>query len=100
MVGHYGVGVPVGYTLRDGDLVVEAGEGRAIDISTRGVLLETGHPLSPGMEIELSIAWPARMNGAHGLTLRVSGHTDGSRESSTVVSIQDWVVAPALAAMS
>ena len=99
MVSHYRVDLPIGYTIRDGDRVVETGKGRAMDISTCCILLEAGHPLSPGMEIELSIAWPSRLNGGNGLTLRVSGHTKGSRERCTMVSIQDWIVAPALAAI-
>ncbi len=56
------------------------GAGRTIDLSTGGILFQSDDELSPGMGIELTIAWPARLNGAVDLNLCVSGRvarTDG-----------------------
>ena len=96
-VCRYGIDVPVGYRLRDGGRVVEIGEGRALDISSGGVLLRAERLLTPEMEIELLIAWPARLNSAADLTLRVCGRTAGIEDGCTAVSILSWMVESTLA---
>jgi hypothetical protein len=93
----YGIDVPVGYRLRAGGRVVEIGEGRVMDISGDGIRLQARRLLTPAMEIELLIAWPARLNSAADLTLRVCGRTAGIQEGCTAVSIRSWMVEPTLA---
>ena len=86
----YKVVLPVDYKLLHGGLVVETGHGRTAHISRGRVLVESGRPLTPGVDIELSIAWPAPLNGLGALTLRVDGRTAGTQGGCTAVHITGW----------
>jgi hypothetical protein len=62
--------------------VVEQGTGVTLDISSGGVLFEPGRHLAHGHTTELSISWPALLNGASPLQLVVFGpvvRADGGR---------------------
>jgi hypothetical protein len=57
------------------------GTGETVNLSGDGVLFQTANPLPSGVLIELSIAWPARLDNLIGLKLYVIGktvRTDGS----------------------
>ncbi|HLI82422.1 MAG TPA: PilZ domain-containing protein [Bryobacteraceae bacterium] len=57
------------------------GAGRSLNLSTGGILFQSEQALTLGMRIELTIAWPARLNDAVDLNLCVSGRvarTDGN----------------------
>ena len=53
--------------------VCQTGTGRTLAMSSRGVLFEADRKLRAGLEVTLSIAWPASLSKSVGLTLRVSG---------------------------
>jgi hypothetical protein len=53
--------------------VGETGAGRTLAMSSSGVLFEADRPLRAGLDVTLSIAWPATLSESVGLTLRVSG---------------------------
>jgi hypothetical protein len=62
--------------------VLETGTGRTIDLSNGGVHYETGRRFPAGLNVELSIAWPAASNGIAPRQLVVSGkivRSDGGR---------------------
>jgi c-di-GMP-binding flagellar brake protein YcgR len=54
----------------------ESGSGMTLDISSGGVLFETGQRLRTGKRVELSVDWPAQLEGpplkfvAHGRVVR------------------------------
>ena len=50
-----------------------AGVGKTANMSSSGVLLSTEIPPVPGRRVELSISWPARLDGKCGLQLVASG---------------------------
>ncbi|HEV3199775.1 MAG TPA: hypothetical protein VGZ73_17850 [Bryobacteraceae bacterium] len=68
--------------------VFETGQGKTINVSSSGILFESERALPPGMEIELSIAWPARLGDAVRLKLCVSGRTVRAQGKCTAVLIQ------------
>jgi c-di-GMP-binding flagellar brake protein YcgR len=41
----------------------ESGAGKTLDISSGGVLFETGQRLRPGKRVEVSVNWPAQSEG-------------------------------------
>jgi hypothetical protein len=86
----YPINVEVSYELIVHGKVVETGHGRTVNISTGGVLFESQRPLAPEMGIRLSIAWPAQLGDAVGLTLRVSGRTIRVQENCTAVKTQRY----------
>lgn len=53
--------------------VLKSGRGQTVNISSRGVLLQTRDTLLVGGRIVLSIAWPAQLDEKLTLTLRVFG---------------------------
>jgi hypothetical protein len=61
------------------------GTGGTVNLSTDGVLFQTANPLPRGVPIELSIAWPARLDNLVGLNLHVTGKTVRTEGSFTAV---------------
>jgi hypothetical protein len=53
--------------------VLDGGSGRTVDVSSGGVLIETGRPLPVGLNLEVSIAWPVLLHNAAPLQLVVAG---------------------------
>ena len=53
--------------------VLETGVGKTIDLSSGGIHFETDRPLPAGLNVELSIAWPAMLHNMAPLQLVVSG---------------------------
>jgi hypothetical protein len=62
--------------------VLESGTGRTIDLSTGGVHYEAGRRFPAGLDVELSIVWPAVVDDVAPRQLVVSGkivRSDGGR---------------------
>ena len=53
--------------------VLDSGTGTTVDVSSGGLLLETGRELETGVMIELSIAWPVLLHNVAPLQLVVAG---------------------------
>jgi PilZ domain len=66
-----------------------SGAGQTINLSTGGVLFQSEQALTLGMRIELTIAWPARLNDAVDLNLCVSGRVARTDGKSHVVRIRE-----------
>lgn len=47
----------------------EIGSGQTVNISSTGVLLTAQSPLPPGRRLEVSISWPAQLDGKCGMKL-------------------------------
>ena len=87
-VGHrFPIEADLCYLLLNGKTIVAAGHGRSLNISSSGVLFESMHSLRPGQQIELSIAWPARIDGIVRMQLRASGQIVREQDNCTGVRI-------------
>ncbi len=64
---------PVSYRIVDRQAGPELFFGRTIDISSSGVLFLAETPLQPGDSLELSISWPAQLDGKCALKLVARG---------------------------
>lgn len=53
--------------------VLETGTGHTIDLSSGGIHFETDRPLPAGLNVELSISWPAMLHNVAPLQLVVAG---------------------------
>lgn len=53
--------------------VLDAGTGRTMDLSSGGILFDAGRHLPAGLNIELSISWPALLHNVAPMQLTVSG---------------------------
>ena len=63
------------------------GRGRTINLSNRGVLFQSDQAVADGVQIELAIAWPARLNDVARLAWHVTGRTVWSRGKHAAVKI-------------
>jgi hypothetical protein len=68
-----------------------AGTGETLNVGSGGVAFTTEHNLPVNEPVEVSINWPARLNGACALKLVVTGHVLRSQEQRAVVKIERYV---------
>lgn len=83
---------PVSMQLRyktDGR-IPRVGMGQTNQMSTNEVVFTADQSLDPGTKLEISIAWPALLNGRVALQLIVAGDVVASRESLTTVRIRKY----------
>lgn len=72
---------------RSGD---KAGDGRTVNISSSGVLFTPDHVLQPGGLLELSVSWPARLDGGCALKLVARGRIVRLEGESAAMKIQQY----------
>ncbi|MGD1069443.1 MAG: hypothetical protein ABSB15_04825 [Bryobacteraceae bacterium] len=65
--------LPLEYRIYGVDRVYRRGSGRTLKLSTDKVLFESDLTLGVGLEVDLSIAWPALSSESAALTLRLKG---------------------------
>jgi hypothetical protein len=85
----YPIAVELEYRAVGRDGLPFRGAGRSVNLSTGGILFQSKQALTPGMRIELTIAWPARLNDAVDLNLCVSGRVARSDGNFHVVRIRE-----------
>lgn len=66
------------------------GVGRTCNISSTGVFFECDDILPRGEEVELSIGWPAKLDGVRPLKLLIVGHTLRSDARGTAVRTSNY----------
>ena len=76
--------LPLQYWFAEGRTVVP-GHGRTVNISSSGILFRSDAGLAAGREIEISIEWPAPLDDAVGLRLRITGRTVRRQDDCTAV---------------
>src|SRR5262249_967671 len=78
----YGIALEVRWKLVRRRKVLDSGTGRTVDLSSGGILFDAGRQLPVGLNVELSIAWPALLHNVAPMQLAVSGRivrTHGNR---------------------
>ena len=68
--------------------VSESGTGKTLDISSGGVLFETGQPLRSGKRVEVSVNWPAQLDGGCPLKLVAVGRVVRAEEACAAMHIE------------
>jgi len=86
----YPIDVELEYKLLQRGHAVAAGRGRTINASSHAILFEAQHRLPPGREIELTLAWPARLDQEIPLKLCVTGLTVRAEGACTAVRIERY----------
>ena len=85
--GRFPIHQEVRYTVLEGRQRSEAGTGQTLDMSSGGILFTTQDPLHTGKRLEVSVNWPARLDGTCRLKLVALGRvvrTDGERAAITI----------------
>jgi hypothetical protein len=68
--------------------VLESGSGRTLDLSSSGLFFEAGRPLPVGLNVEISVSWPALLHNIAPMQLVVSGkivRADGMRAAVSIL---------------
>lgn len=68
----------------------DGGEGRTINISSKGVLFDPGRFLIPGLKLELCISWPAQLDNRCALKLVATGKVVRFEHGLAAVSIRQY----------
>jgi c-di-GMP-binding flagellar brake protein YcgR len=66
------------------------GAGKTVDISSGGILFTTTEQLQPGRLIEISVNWPARLDGTCALQLVATGRVVRSDHATAAVRIERY----------
>ncbi len=69
---------------------VESGTGRTADMSSGGVRFKADSPLPVGRRVELSILWPAQLDGKCNLKLVATGRVVWTRGDTVAVRIEKY----------
>ena len=80
----------VRYKMLFGQRIAETGTGLTTNISSSGLWFTTANPLSTGLPIEVSMNWPALLNGVCPMKLMIYGCVVRSDERGAAVSIERY----------
>jgi len=78
------------YRLLSSRINPEWGVGTTLDISSSGILFAAETPLPPGRRLELSISWPAQLNGKCAIKLVARGRITRSRGNEVAVQMDKY----------
>jgi len=78
------------YKLLYGNRIAEAGSGRTLNISSNGVWFTTEGMLTPGLPVELSMSWPARLNDVCPMKLMIYGCVVRSDADGAAIAIERY----------
>jgi hypothetical protein len=70
--------------------VKQAGCGKTLNMSSRGVLFTTESTLTAGEQIELAVSWPALLNGVLPLKLVAQGRLVRIEEKQAAIAIDKY----------
>ena len=70
--------------------VKQAGCGKTLNMSSRGVLFTTESTLTEGEQIELAVSWPALLNGVLPLKLVAQGRLVRIEEKQAAIAIEKY----------
>lgn len=68
----------------------ELGSGKTVNISSTGVLFSSEKPITPGRRLEVSIHWPAHLDGKCGLKLVAQGRVVRCQGKLVAVEIEKY----------
>jgi hypothetical protein len=68
----------------------ESGAGKTLDISSGGVLFETVQRLRSGKRVELSVNWPAQLDGGCPLKFVAVGRVVRAEEARAAMHIEQY----------
>jgi len=84
----YNLGLDLRWKLVRRRKVLDSGSGRTLDLSSSGLCFEAGRALPVGLNVEISISWPALLHDIAPMQLVVSGkivRAEGGRAAVRMV---------------
>jgi membrane-bound lytic murein transglycosylase MltF len=87
----FAIGQEVFYKILDHRATApESGNGKTLDISSGGVLFETTQQLQTGKRVELSVNWPAELEGGCPLKFVAVGRLVRAEETRAAMHIEQY----------
>jgi hypothetical protein len=83
----YDIRLEVRWELLRREKTKDSGLGYTVDLSSRGVLVETGRKLPAGLKVRLSIAWPVLLHNTTPLQLYAEGRVIRSDNQRAAIRI-------------
>ena len=80
----------VKYRVRHSKTLVTSGTGKTLDIASGGILFSTDERLALGKTVEVSVHWPARLDGTCPLQFVATGKVVRSDHGKTAVRIEKY----------
>jgi len=84
----YPIEIAVVYRLLRKGRVLTRGFGLTRNLSSAGLLMESNSSLSVGSEVEVFLAWPARLGGHVNLNLWIQGRAVRTGDNCTAIAIE------------
>jgi hypothetical protein len=81
----YGLQLDIRWKLLHRRRVLDSGAGRTRDLSSHGILFETGRVLPIGSHLEVAVSWPALLHGVSPLKLVAAGRVVRSDEICSAI---------------
>jgi len=78
------------YRVRHSKTLVTSGTGKTLDIGSGGILFTTDERLAIGKVVEISVNWPARLDGVCPLQFVAMGKVVRSDHGKTAVRIERY----------
>ncbi len=87
----FAIGEEISYKILDHRATTpDSGAGKTLDISSKGVLFETVQRLRPGKRIEVSVNWPALLEGSCPLKFVAVGRVVRADDSRAAMRIEQY----------
>ena len=86
----YDLDLAVHFKVMKNYLVTHTGAGRTLNMSSKGIAIQTADTLKPGSYVEISVAWPVMLNQSCPMKLVVSGRVVRSNGESTAVAMDRY----------
>jgi hypothetical protein len=83
----YDISLALRWKLLHRKKTVDSGRGHTVDLSTSGIMFETGRKMPVGAKVQLSIAWPALLHNTSPLQLSVAGRVVRSDDGRVAIEI-------------
>jgi hypothetical protein len=84
----YPIEIAVVYRLVHKGKILNRGFGLTRNLSSAGLLMESNTSLSVGTEVEVFLAWPARLGGEVNLNLWIQGRAVRAGDNCTAIAIE------------
>jgi len=88
--GRFPIQSEIFYRVLEGRNRVLAGKGVTLDMSSTGILFTTEHPIQEGKRVELSVDWPAKLDGNCRLKLVALGRVVRSEGVTAAIAIEKY----------
>jgi hypothetical protein len=81
----YGLALQLRWKLVRRRKVLDTGTGVTVDLSSGGILFDAGRQLPVGLNVDLSISWPALLHNVAPMQLAVSGRVVRANGGRTAI---------------